>query len=202
MSESPRADALRSAEAQPYRQPASSPESRLISRCRSGEEEAWALLVGRFSRYVHAIAVHAFRLEEHEAEDVFQEVFARTYENLDRLRDDAAIRPWLGQLTRRLAIDRLRANARTFPTDETLERDLQPGPGPDIDEAITVRAALAGLPENCREILYRFFVRDESYETIGKALGLPMGTIASRISRCLDKMGRELGGREHGSRAS
>ena len=44
--------------------------------------------------------------------------------------------------------------------------------------------ALAELPENCREILDRFFAQDESYRTIGEALGLPGGTIASRISRC------------------
>jgi RNA polymerase sigma factor (sigma-70 family) len=63
--------------------------------------------------------------------------------------------------------------------DETLER---------LDEAMTVHDALATLPENCREILDRFFARDESYRTIGDELGLPTGTIASRISRCLDKL--------------
>jgi DNA-directed RNA polymerase specialized sigma24 family protein len=47
---------------------------------------------------------------------------------------------------------------------------------------------MAELPENCREILDRFFARDESYRTIGDALGLPAGTIASRISRCLEKL--------------
>ena len=40
----------------------------------------------RFSRYVYAIAVQGFRLSPEDAEDVFQEVFARTYEHLDRLR--------------------------------------------------------------------------------------------------------------------
>jgi DNA-directed RNA polymerase specialized sigma24 family protein len=47
---------------------------------------------------------------------------------------------------------------------------------------------MATLPENCREILDRFFARDESYRTIGDALDLPAGTIASRLSRCLDKL--------------
>ena len=57
-----------------------------------------------------------------------------------------------------------------------------------LDEALTVHGAMAELPENCQEILDRFFARDESYRTIGEALGLPAGTIASRISRCLDKL--------------
>ena len=51
-----------------------------------------------------------------------------------------------------------------------------------------MHGALAALPENCREILDRFFARDESYRAIGDALSLPAGTIASRISRCLDKL--------------
>src|SRR6476619_1360987 len=96
-------------------------DSELVARCRSGDQQAWAELVDRFSRYVYAIAVQAFRLPEADAEDVFQEVFARAYQHLDKLRDDAALRPWLAQLTRRLCIDRLRAASRERPaTDEEL----------------------------------------------------------------------------------
>ena len=87
-----------------------------------GDEAAWNELVERFSRYVYAICTQAFRLAAHDAEDVFQEVFARVYEHLDRLRNDDAIRPWIAQLTRRLCIDRLRAGAARGPADgEELE---------------------------------------------------------------------------------
>src|SRR5213076_469329 len=93
-------------------------DSELVSRCRAGDQQAWNELVERFSRYVYAIAVQAFRLSEADAEDVFQEVFARAYQHLDKLRDDAAVKPWLAQLTRRLCIDRLRATARERPVAE------------------------------------------------------------------------------------
>ena len=66
--------------------------------------------------------------------------------------------------------------------------------GAELDEAFAVREALAGLSEDCREVLDRFFCRDESYRTIGEALGLPSGTIASRISRCLGKLRESLEG--------
>src|SRR5438094_10447023 len=96
-------------------------DSQLVQRCRAGDPEAWNELVERFSRYVYAICVQGFRLREQDAEDVFQEVFARAYEHLDKLRDDAALRPWLAQLTRRLCIDRLRETARERPVpDEEL----------------------------------------------------------------------------------
>jgi RNA polymerase sigma factor (sigma-70 family) len=61
-----------------------------------------------------------------------------------------------------------------------------------LDEAFAVRQALAGLPEECREVLDRFFCRDESYRTIADALGIPSGTIASRISRCLGRLREAL----------
>ena len=171
-------------------------DDRLVGRCRAGDNEAWRELVNRFSRYVYAIAIQVFRLPRQDAEDVFQEVFARTYERLETLRDDAAIRPWIGQLTRRLSIDRLRANARVELTDEELEPPEADETLARLDEALSVHEALARLPERCQEIVDRFFARDESYRTIGEALGLPAGTIASRISRCLQKLREELEGRK------
>ena len=181
---------------------ASAPDAQLVARCRTGDDDAWRELVNRFSRYVHAIAVQAYRLSPADAEDVFQEVFARTYEHLDRLRDDGSIRPWLGQLTRRLAIDRLRETAREEPTGAELESPEADETLARIDEALAVHEALAGLPEHCREICDRFFARDESYATIGDALGLPPGTIASRISRCLQKLRDALEGRNAPARPS
>jgi RNA polymerase sigma factor (sigma-70 family) len=171
-------------------------DAQLVSRCRSGDQAAWNELVERFSRYVFAICVQAFRLPPEDAEDVFQEVFARVYQHLDRLRSDDSIRPWIAQLTRRLCIDRLRSSGREGPAELD---DLDPG-GVDealagLEDALTVRASLDAVGDPCRDILDRFFCRDESYKAIGNALGLPAGTIASRISRCLGKVRAELQGR-------
>ena len=164
-------------------------DAQLVARCRAGDQDAWRELVERFSRYVYAIAVQGFRLPQQDAEDVFQEVFARVYERLDSLREDEAVRPWIAQLTRRLCIDRLRSGARESDADID---ELPEVPAEDVltklEEAFDVHEAMAELPQNCQQILDRFFARDESYRTIGDQLGLPAGTIASRISRCLDKL--------------
>ena len=148
-------------------------DAQLVSRCRAGDPEAWNEFVERFSRYVYAICGRGFRLAQHDAEDVFQEVFARAFERLSELRSDDAVRPWLAMLTRRLSIDRLRLSA-----------------------------ALDKVGEPCREILDSFFCRDESYRTIGDRLDIPAGTIASRISRCLEKVRAEFDGRSRASRPS
>jgi RNA polymerase sigma-70 factor (ECF subfamily) len=173
----------------------------VVRRCRGGDNTAWAELVERTSRYVYAITVQVYRLAPHDAEDVFQEVYARAYERLGSLRDDGAVVPWLGQLTRRLCVDRLRAAARESPTGDELEP-----PGADdtvarLDEALAVHEALRAAPGHCHEVLDRFFARDESYATIGAALDLPAGTIASRISRCLSRLREFLEGKKTTARA-
>ncbi len=108
---------------------ASLPDAQLVARCRGGDEDAWRELVARFSRYVFAICSQAFRLRAEDSEEVFQEVFARTYQHLARLRDDEAIRPWIGQLTRRLCIDHIRSSSR----EEIVDPDTLPG---GVDEAM------------------------------------------------------------------
>jgi RNA polymerase sigma factor (sigma-70 family) len=172
-------------------------DAELVARCRRGDPDAWNQLVERFSRYVYAICVQAFRLGRDDAEDVFQEVFARTYERLDALRDDSAVKSWLAQLTRNLCIDKLRDRARVEPTEEVdggTDETLA-----ELDLALTVREALEAVGEPCSDLLDRFFCRDESYKTISERLEIPPGTIASRISRCLARLRELLEGRSDGA---
>jgi RNA polymerase sigma factor (sigma-70 family) len=169
-------------------------DAELVRRCRAGDREAWNALVERFSRYVYAICTQGFRLSNADAEDVYQEVFTRVYSRLDTLRDDAAIRPWIAQLTRRLCLDARSAGAREQPTPEPIDAAREQVLA-DLDEAFVVRDALAELPEHCQEMLDRFFARDESYRTISSELDLPLGTIASRIARCLARLREKLEGR-------
>jgi len=161
-------------------------DEELVGRCLAGDREAWDELVQTYSRYVYAICSQGYRLQGADAEDVFQEVFLRVYDRLGSLRDRAALRPWIAQMTRRACLDKLAAASReevsdVEPTDidETLT---------ELDEAFAVRGAMAELPDECQEVLDRFFCRDESYRTIGEALAIPSGTIASRISRCLARL--------------
>lgn len=176
-------------------------DAELVQRCRAGDSDAWEELVERFSRYVYAVSVKGFRLREEDAEDVFQEVFARVFTRLETLRDDSALRPWIAQLTRRLCLDTISSGAREQPNGEIVDEegaaDLDA-----IDEAFAVREAVQTLPEVCQEILDRFFSRDQSYRTISSELDLPAGTIASRIARCLRKLREELEGRNEPSEGS
>lgn len=174
-----------------------STDAELVARCRAGDQSAWSELVERYSRYVYAIVGQGFNLRGHDAEDAFQDVFLRVYERLDSLRDADALKPWLAQLTRRRCLDAIERRKPEQPIEdlevaahEVLE---------ELDQALVVRGALAKLDDPCREMLDRFFTRDESYQAISEALSLPAGTIASRISRCLGKLRQQLEGRSEAS---
>ncbi len=142
-------------------------------------------MVERHAPLVHGILRGAFRLAPHDAEDAFQEVFTRLYMRLASIREDQALRGWIAQVTRNVALDYLRRAGREVASGDAIDERAFDEPLRAVDEAMGVRDALARLPAHQREILDRFFGRDESYQTIGAALGIPAGTIASRISRAL-----------------
>jgi RNA polymerase sigma-70 factor (ECF subfamily) len=168
--------------------------SSLVDRCRKGDADAWRDLVDEHAAYVHAIVVRAFRIPADDAEDIFQDVFTRVFERLEMLRDDDALRGWIAQVARNLCIDHLRKAHEFAELPETLESDGE-RELTELTDALFVRQEMARLPENCSEILDRFFCRDESYRTIAAHTGIAEGTIASRISRCLAKLKTEIEGR-------
>jgi RNA polymerase sigma-70 factor, ECF subfamily len=162
-----------------------------MARCRAGDQGAWRALIERHAPLVHGILRGAFRLEMHDAEDAFQEVFTRLYMRSSSIREDQALRGWIAQVTRNVALDTLRRSSREIVSGETLGEQAFEEPLRAVDQALEVRAALDRLPAHQREILDRFFARDESYQTIGAELGIPPGTIASRISRALGALRTE-----------
>src|SRR5581483_6714601 len=112
-------------------------DAQLVGRCLGGEQRAWDELVERYSRYVYAIVSQGYRLRGPDAEDAFLDVFLRVYDRLGSLRDPEALRPWIGQLTRRVCLDRLASSSREEPTElqpEDVEATLE-----ELDEAFAVR---------------------------------------------------------------
>ena len=140
--------------------------------------------MARFSGYVDAI-IGCFGLNGDRAQDAYQDVFTRVYPRVDTPADPGALKPWTAaHPARRVAVGRLRLDARELPPDAftfepPAERDLA-----EIDLAMVVREA-RGLDEPFGEVMRRFFIADESHRAIGEALGLAPGIVASRMSRGL-----------------
>jgi RNA polymerase sigma-70 factor (ECF subfamily) len=141
-----------------------------VTRAKQGDREALRFLYIRYSHNVYGY-VRSIVRDEHEAEDVTQHVFTKLMTVLSKY-DDRGIPffAWLLRLARNLAIDHLRAN-RAIPCEEVLSGDTQGGEH-DIDAALTVRAALATLPDDQRQVVI-----------LRHVMGMTPGEIATRMGR-------------------
>lgn len=88
-------------------------DEHLIKATLAGDDEAFALLVTRYKRRVFSIAVR-FSRDDDELEDISQEVFIKTYENLAAFRHDAPFEHWLTRITVRACHDMLRSKRHAY----------------------------------------------------------------------------------------
>jgi RNA polymerase sigma-70 factor, ECF subfamily len=151
-----------------------SPETRqktrlAAARAKEGDREALRYLYVSYSHNIYGY-VRSIVRDDHEAEDVTQHVFAKLMTTIVKY-DDRGVPffAWLLRLARNVAIDHLRAN-RLTPTDNVFDPDAPSGI--DLDQAETVRAALASLPDEQRKVVLMRHV-----------VGLTPGEIADRLGR-------------------
>jgi RNA polymerase sigma factor (sigma-70 family) len=177
----------------------------LIAACRQGEEAAWEALVQRYQRLIYSIPRRA-GLGEDLAAEVFQQVFAKLVEHLDRIEQPARIQAWLVTLARRESLRLLRREPRPAPVrddadDEDAGREDPVDQAPLADETLArmeaqqrVHQAVLSLDERCRELLILLFYRAEppSYAEVAAALGTSEGSIGPTRARCLQKLQRLL----------
>lgn len=149
------------------------------------------------------------RRDHPDVDDCAQEVLRRALEGHDRLRPNEAMRPWMLGIARHVAIDHLRArqraNRRAAPmSNEAEERGEHPvdrlvDPAPDPDEQVEqqrqehrLRAAIDGLTEGQRKAMMMFHLEGLGYQDIAERLEVPLGTVATWISRGRRTIAAEL----------
>jgi RNA polymerase sigma-70 factor (ECF subfamily) len=140
-----------------------------VARAKEGDQDALRFLYVTYSHNIYGY-VRSIVRDEHEAEDVTQHVFAKLMTSLVKY-DDRGVPffAWLLRMARNVAIDHLRAN-RLTPTENVLDPDSSSGV--DIGHGETVRAALAALPDEQREVVI-----------LRHVVGLTPGEIADRMGR-------------------
>jgi RNA polymerase sigma-70 factor (ECF subfamily) len=140
-----------------------------------------------YERHVDELVAFCRRsLDDHAlAEDVVQEVFVRAWRHCGSYRDHAAtMRGWLFAIARNAMIDAARARARRPPVLATEIEATQADPRDAVQAMLTrrqLREALDRLSREHRTALLAVFVEDLSYEETAAALGVPLGTVKSRI---------------------
>jgi len=179
------------------------PDSNLIARCLRGEETAWEELVRLHTRRVFGLC-YRFTGSNQEAQDLTQEVFLRIFRTLRTFQSsEGSFATWLARVTRNLLIDNYRRTRQERVTD-SIEDQL-----PVLEEAgvITERPdrALAGreaseilqamlkrLSPELREAVILRDLQEMEYREIAGVLGIPEGTVKSRINRGRAELARLL----------
>lgn len=120
-----------------------------------------------------------------EAEDLTQETFCQAQQKIAQLRDVAAARGWLFSIVRNGYLHRLRSRkaAKTVSLDETAEPIDRWDADPLVIEPEKLQDVLNELPEAFRTPLVLYFFEEFSYRQIAEQIGVPMGTVMSRLAR-------------------
>ena len=172
------------------------PDSDLIANARAGDDRAFGVLVARYERAVAATAIGMLGAGD-DADDVGQETFIRFHRSLDRFRGESSLKTYLVHIAMNLSLNVIRRRRRSLlrfvSRDETPIDSPEPRRGPDgrvDDEELRafVRRAVSQLNDKHRAVVVLRMFDDCSTREAAEILGLPEGTILSRLSRAMKEL--------------
>lgn len=180
------------------RKQASIEDLSLARQAAAGNDDAFSVLVDRYSRLVYNVALRSVSSPE-DAADISQETFLKAWRSIGSFRGDCALSTWLCRIALNCCCDHARSAKRHRVLSLTVQEDEDETkvldiPDTDVtampEEELTrqteisaVRAAIDSLPEDQKMIITMRDITGLSYSEIADTLGLEMGTVKSRINR-------------------
>jgi RNA polymerase sigma factor (sigma-70 family) len=171
----------------------------LVTRARTGDKRAWDALVERYAPLIWSISRKS-RLGRADAQDAAQNVWLRLADQLDKIRDPAALAGWLATTTWRECGRVLRAahgpHTPVYAFDAENLPDQQAGAAEQelltAQRHAALREAFSHLPSDSQQLI-ALLIADPPvrYAEISVRLGIPVGSIGPSRSRCLDKLRRD-----------
>ncbi len=181
-------------------------DEELLTRFCKGQTEAFGALVRRYERELYGY-LRRYLGDAHLAEDVFQNTILQVYVKSGQYEAGRPVRPWLYTIATNQAIDALRRNSRhqilslDQQREELAEGELSSlvetleSSNPDpLDTAQgrersqKIRASVDRLPEFLRQVLILAYYQGLKYREIADILGIPVGTVKSRLHAALVKL--------------
>ena len=173
----------------------------LIEGCLQGEQQAWSLVVARYRRKVFNVA-YKFVGRHDLAEDLTQEIFLKVFKALGTFDRRANFQTWLISVSRNLCIDHYRSARKERETlHGSTHEDAVSRVSAEPDALVTLERgdrramlhrALAQLPDTLRAAVLLRDIQELSYREIADQLGLPDGTVKSRINRGRKELARQI----------
>ncbi|HET6441179.1 MAG TPA: sigma-70 family RNA polymerase sigma factor [Phycisphaerae bacterium] len=175
-------------------------EAALIERCQGGDQDAFGGIVRKYAGAASGAAYLMLGCRE-EALDASQEAFVRAWRHIRRFQPGTRFYPWYARILRNVCISRLRSRSRR----RTVALAADPPARSDADPEILVERsererrvwqAIFALPLAHREIISLAHFQGLSYKEMAEALGIPIGTVMSRLHAARRALRTKLAGEE------
>jgi RNA polymerase sigma-70 factor (ECF subfamily) len=140
-------------------------------------------LIPRLRRYARALVG-----ERAGADDLVQDTLERAWSKLHLYRRGTDLRAWLFTVMHNVHVNKLRAARPTDPLDEGMPELAQRAPQADALLVRDLDRAIARLPADQRAVLLLVTLEEMSYDEVARTLGIPIGTVMSRLSRAREKL--------------
>jgi RNA polymerase sigma-70 factor, ECF subfamily len=170
-------------------------DEELVRRYVRGDRSAFGILVERHERRVYNLAYRMLGRPE-DAADATQEVFLICLRKLGGFRGRSAFTTWLHRVAANVCYEALRKRSRERAADQEIEPPAEPDHADASAAALDVHRALQDVPEEFRAVLILHDLQGVPYNEIAEALGVPIGTVKSRLHRGRVALARVLRG-EH-----
>lgn len=168
-------------------------DSALLGAAKNGDLDAFEALVRTHTSAVYAHALRFFG-DPSAAEDVVQEVWIKVFRSLASFDERAKFSTWLFRVTRNVCLDIVRAGKRRPVTLDPLDTIAAPG---DLADAVTLSVslerAIASLQTEDRDAFSAVALFGLTYSDASEALGVPAGTVKSRVFRARRSLAHSLG---------
>ena len=168
-------------------------------RCQLGESEGFELLVAEMERPLFYYVLKLLGNED-AALDVLQEVWIKVFRTIRALRAPEALRTWLYRVARGTALNRVRDESARVSAEEAFDEageEVSSGLGFRPDDVLDVHAGLDRLDRRHREVLVLLFLEGLTVDEIARVVGVPPGTVKSRIHHAKRALGALLEGPGH-----
>lgn len=173
----------------------------LLDRARRGDQEAFAAVIRHYDPGLRTLA---YRLlgDHYRMDDALQEAYVKAFRALPGFRGDSKLGTWLYRIAYNACLDELKRSQRVvqLPLEEV---DEPAGSWPDPGEAVAQRhdlaQALAALPPDERAAVLLVDAQGFDYKDAASVLGVPAGTVASRLSRARAALRRAVSHMEEGA---
>jgi len=177
-------------------------DQRLVRAVLDGDQQAFAQLVGRYQRMVAGVAWRYGATSE-EIDDLVSEVFIKTYSQLGRYRPEHAFSTWLYRLAANHVVDHGRRKRKERGRTEMPEDVVDPAVALDDDferrqKVERLRSAMEELAPHYRETLFLVYIEGLKVNEVARELGLPSGTVKTRLMRGREALRRTIEKRHPG----